>query len=209
MAKPGFKGRGERGRINFICQKTWLPVFPMYVWGKVKKSFHYFLTILKIIFGWPTKIVHIKLICQIHSCHGVGQFSFIYIGKTLKKTTTPCQKNYQAEFTCKHWNMCKNKSLNIIFLCFIYLHSSLFMYPAVTLLCPFAYLLIVFMKLLGMREHSGSVVECLSLDRAPTGSSLSGITALCPWARHINPGLVLVQPRKTHPDITEKLLTGM
>ena len=31
---------------------------------------------------------------------------------------------------------------------------------------------------------------------------------LCPWARHINPCLVLVQPKKTCLDITEKLLTG-
>ena len=37
---------------------------------------------------------------------------------------------------------------------------------------------------------------------------LTGVTALCPWARHINPCLVLVQPRKTLPDITMKLLTG-
>ena len=27
-------------------------------------------------------------------------------------------------------------------------------------------------------------------------------------ARHINPSLVLVQPRKTCPDLTERLLTG-
>ena len=26
--------------------------------------------------------------------------------------------------------------------------------------------------------------------------------------RHINPSLVLVQSRKTHPDVTERLLTG-
>ena len=39
------------------------------------------------------------------------------------------------------------------------------------------------------------------------GSSLTGITALCPSSRHINPCLVLVKPRKTHPDITEKVLT--
>ena len=31
---------------------------------------------------------------------------------------------------------------------------------------------------------------------------------LCPWARHINPSLALVQPRKTRPYITEKMLTG-
>ena len=29
-----------------------------------------------------------------------------------------------------------------------------------------------------------------------------------PWARHINPSLVLVQPRKTRPFITERLLMG-
>ena len=30
--------------------------------------------------------------------------------------------------------------------------------------------------------------------------------ALCPSARHISPSLVLVQPRKTRPYITERLL---
>ena len=49
------------------------------------------------------------------------------------------------------------------------------------------------------RERNGSVVE---------GSSLTGVTALCPWARHINPSLVLVQPRETPPYITERLLMG-
>ena len=29
-----------------------------------------------------------------------------------------------------------------------------------------------------------------------------------PWAKHINPSLVLVQPRKTRPYITERLLMG-
>ena len=45
-------------------------------------------------------------------------------------------------------------------------------------------------------------------DRGATGSSLTGITALCPWARHNTPSLVLVQPRKTCPLITERLLMG-
>ena len=47
-------------------------------------------------------------------------------------------------------------------------------------------------------EGSGSVVECLSL------------TVLCPCNErtHNNPSLVLVQPRKTHPYITERLLMG-
>ena len=57
-------------------------------------------------------------------------------------------------------------------------------------------------------ECSGSVVECLTHDRGVVGLSLSSITALCRWARHINPCLVVVQPRKTRPNMTEKLLTG-
>ena len=32
-------------------------------------------------------------------------------------------------------------------------------------------------------EGSGSVVECLTRDRRAVGSSLTGVTALCPWAR--------------------------
>ena len=40
------------------------------------------------------------------------------------------------------------------------------------------------------------------------GSSLTSVTALCPRARHIIPSLVLVQPRKTRPNVTERLLTG-
>ena len=59
-------------------------------------------------------------------------------------------------------------------------------------------------------ERSGSVVECLTRDRGAAGSSLTGVTALCPWARYmyIDPSLVLVQPRKTRPFITERLLMG-
>ena len=53
-----------------------------------------------------------------------------------------------------------------------------------------------------------AVVECLTQDRGVAGSSLAGVTVLCPWARHIYPCIVLVQPRKTCPDIAEKLLTG-
>ena len=55
--------------------------------------------------------------------------------------------------------------------------------------------------------HQDSVVECLTQDRGAAGSSITGITVLCPWERHIYPCLVLVQPRKTHPAITVKLLT--
>ena len=57
-------------------------------------------------------------------------------------------------------------------------------------------------------ELSGSVVECLTRDRGATGSSLTGVIALCPCTRHINPSLVLLKPRKTRPYITERLLMG-
>ena len=40
------------------------------------------------------------------------------------------------------------------------------------------------------------------------GSSLAGVTALRPSAIHINPSIVLVQPMKTRPYKTERLLMG-
>ena len=52
------------------------------------------------------------------------------------------------------------------------------------------------------------MVVCLIRDPGTAGSSLTGVTALCPLARHINPSLVLVQPRKTRPYVTERLLIG-
>ena len=59
-----------------------------------------------------------------------------------------------------------------------------------------------------VKDRSGSVIDCLTPDRGAAGSSLTSITVLCPLARHINGSLVLVQPRKTHPFITERLLMG-
>ena len=44
------------------------------------------------------------------------------------------------------------------------------------------------------RERNGSVVECLTRYREATGLILTSVTALCPWARHINPSLVLIHP---------------
>ena len=55
-------------------------------------------------------------------------------------------------------------------------------------------------------EPSGSVVECLTWDQGAADSSFIDVTALCSLARHINPSLLLVQPRKTDPYITERLL---
>ena len=58
------------------------------------------------------------------------------------------------------------------------------------------------------RERSGSVVECLTRDRRAAGLGLTGITALWSFSKNINPRLVLVQPRKTCPYITERVLVG-
>ena len=54
------------------------------------------------------------------------------------------------------------------------------------------------------------MVECLTRDQGAEGSSLIGVTALCPLARHISPSLVLVQPRKTVNlySVAERLLMG-
>ena len=52
------------------------------------------------------------------------------------------------------------------------------------------------------------MVECLTRDRVVAGSSLAGGIALCLRARHFILSLVLVQHRKTHPHMIEKLLIG-
>ena len=53
------------------------------------------------------------------------------------------------------------------------------------------------------------MIECLTRDREAAGLSLTGVTAL--WSlsiRRIYPSLVLVQPWKTCPCLTERLLMG-
>ena len=55
-------------------------------------------------------------------------------------------------------------------------------------------------------ECSGSVVECLTLEKRVAGLGLISVTTLCLGARHINPCLVLVHPRNTRPVKTKKLL---
>ena len=50
-------------------------------------------------------------------------------------------------------------------------------------------------------ERSGSAVECLTRDRGAADSSLTGVTVLCPSARHIDPCW-------TRPFIIERLLMG-
>ena len=58
------------------------------------------------------------------------------------------------------------------------------------------------------RERSGSVVESLTRDRGAMDSSLLASLRCGPWARHIYPSLVLFQPGKTRPCLTERLLMG-
>ena len=57
------------------------------------------------------------------------------------------------------------------------------------------------------KERSGSVVV---LDSRPRGRRLEPHQCHCvvSLSKNINPSLVLVQPRKTHPFITERLLMG-
>ena len=57
-------------------------------------------------------------------------------------------------------------------------------------------------------ERKGSVVECLTRDWSAAGSSLTCVTALWSLSKTHYPSLVLVQPRKTGPYITERLLIG-
>ena len=58
------------------------------------------------------------------------------------------------------------------------------------------------------REAHGrmNISSFLSCEDVSVGSSLTDVTALCRCARHINPSLVLVQPRKICPDVTEIVL---
>ena len=52
------------------------------------------------------------------------------------------------------------------------------------------------------------MVECLIRDRGAVGSSLIAVTALWSLSKHIYPSIVLIQPRKTRPCLTERLLMG-
>ena len=58
------------------------------------------------------------------------------------------------------------------------------------------------------RERGGSVEECLTRDRRAVGSSLTRRHCVVSLSKNIYPSLVLVQPRKTRPFITERLLMG-
>ena len=54
-----------------------------------------------------------------------------------------------------------------------------------------------------MFKLGAQFVECLTRDPGVAGLTITGGTALCHCTRPINPCLVLVQPGKIRPDITE------
>ena len=57
-----------------------------------------------------------------------------------------------------------------------------------------------------LRERSGSVAECLTRDRGPTGIEPHRRHCIVSLSKNINPSLVLFQPRKTRPFLTYRLL---
>ena len=57
-------------------------------------------------------------------------------------------------------------------------------------------------------ERSGSVVECLTCRPRDRGLQPHRRHCVESLSKNINPSLVLVQPRKTGPFITERLLMG-
>ena len=68
---------------------------------------------------------------------------------------------------------------------------------------------LVTLKNLAISISLGSaVVECLTRDQGAAGSSLTRVTALWSLSKTRYPNLVLIQPRKTHPCVTERLLIG-
>ena len=59
---------------------------------------------------------------------------------------------------------------------------------------------------MSISSSGSSVVECLTQDGVGAGSSLTGFTALWSLSKTLYPSIVLVQPRKVRPCLTERLL---
>ena len=59
-----------------------------------------------------------------------------------------------------------------------------------------------------INSHTQKQMEMQWLGGRVLDSRPRGCVALCPWARHINPCLVLVLPRQTRSDITENYWLG-
>ena len=70
----------------------------------------------------------------------------------------------------------KRHSPSILYIRPHYMYEYYYMYAYNT----FVFHIISFVPHIVTRERGGSVVECLTRDRRAAGSSLTGVTALCP-----------------------------
>ena len=57
-------------------------------------------------------------------------------------------------------------------------------------------------------QDSGSVVECLTWEQGGAGLSLTGITALCPWARTLILALYWFNPQEDLSLYNWKIIDG-
>ena len=107
--------------------------------------------------------------------------------------------------------MFESLSSNSLFVCHLYEDKSLALCPRDLIFFTndlqtvnyYSLLELIYFLIKGAQWLSGRVLDSRQKVRASPPSLCCG-----PWARHIYPSLVLVQPRKTHPFITERLLIG-
>ena len=104
-----------------------------------------------------------------------------------------CRKKYGSSLGYFVWIICdllvqQSSEIVIFMLYWTYLEINNYTY-SMYLRKTFEIRLFI-MRFVG--ERSGSAVECLTCDRGVGGSSRTGVTVLCPSARHINPCLVPV-----------------
>ena len=129
--------------------------------------------------------------------HGVYSF-FLSIGKEFAPshcTVIIVWKIYYKEYQ-QQGNFKLNKKNNCIKKP-MFCGKSTTLVVHVSRLAKLMGIVLSFFSLNILRGLSGRVLDSIA------GSSLTSVTALCPWA-----SLVLVQPRKTRPFITERLLMG-
>ena len=81
-------------------------------------------------------------------------------------------------------------------------------YALLSVMNCFEQLCVCAMKQCQGKENCLNIPSILPCEDVAVGLSLTGVTALCPRARPIYPSLVLVQSRKTRPEVTERLLNG-
>ena len=144
-------------------------------------------------------------------------FMLIQISIKYSVLSKQCRPWLDATFCCSIWSgsagcLCptkRRKAYTLLFFFSLFYYNRTVKIKEVGFLCSALCRVFNNLTLSSQWERSGSVVECLTQDRGAAGSSITDVTALYPWARtFLNPSLVLVQPRKTRPFITERLLMG-